>query len=54
MRNALTAVLSGLAISVASAALWAAPASAADVNQGSDYASHYRRPGHGTGRNRAD
>ncbi|MGW0791210.1 hypothetical protein ACWD04_23945 [Streptomyces sp. NPDC002911] len=40
MRSALKAVFGALAISVASAGLWAAPASASDVNQGSDYASH--------------
>ncbi|MFJ4499515.1 hypothetical protein [Streptomyces sp. NPDC088864] len=40
MRKTLTAVLGALTISAASAALWAAPASASDVSQGSDYASH--------------
>ncbi|MFJ9214319.1 hypothetical protein [Streptomyces sp. NPDC102264] len=40
MRRSLTTVLGALAISAASAGLWAAPASASNVNQGSDYASH--------------
>ncbi|GGQ06706.1 hypothetical protein GCM10010266_32790 [Streptomyces griseomycini] len=40
MRRTITAVLGTLAVSAASVGLWAVPASASDVHQGSDWATH--------------